>query len=212
MAKIKVLLMAAALAAGVVSTANASTITIRTDTSWLATNVAPAPGWNTNPFFNTAGWVNAVAHCSDPIYGDCIWYDGQFSATAFAWLFHTFTISSPITSAILYGGIDDDADVWLNGTLIYSDHNGFAQAFGPLDVTPYLVQGLNFFAVSVIDNVPVWGQNHGYTTALTVQTADPAAVPEPSSFLLLAPGLVTLEFLRRRRQGKAEIARRQLTS
>jgi hypothetical protein len=199
MTTMKTLLMAAALTAGVVSTANASTITLRTDSSWLATNVAPAPGWNTNPFFNTAGWISAVSHCNDPVGGECIWYDGQFTATADAWMRRSFTISGPFTSGLLVGGIDDDADIYLNGTLIFSDHNGFSQAYGPIDVTPYLVQGLNFFAVHAIDNIPVWGQNHGFLASLDIQTPTADAVPEPSSLVLFTVGLAGLAFLRSRR-------------
>jgi hypothetical protein len=196
---VKAPLLAAALAVGVVSTANAATITFRTDATWLATDLEPAAGWNTDPFFNTAGWTDAVVHCSDPVYGDCIWYDGQFSATASVWLRGRFTISSPITSAFLIGGIDDDGDIYVNGTLVYSDNNGFAQAFGPIDVTAYLVQGVNFIAVSATDNVPVFGQNHTYLSSLEVQTAE---VPEPSSLLLLGSGVAALAFRRRRRQSK----------
>ena len=107
--RMTVLLMAAALAVGAVSTANASTITINTDTSWLATDVAPAAGWNTNTLFNTAAWTNAFVSTVTPAPcfngADCIWYDDQPSDTQSAWLRQTFTISDPILTAFLDGNL-----------------------------------------------------------------------------------------------------------
>jgi MYXO-CTERM domain-containing protein len=201
-----VLLMAAALAVGVVSKANAATITINTDTSWLATNVAPPVGWNTNPLFNTAGWTNAFVSTVTPAPcfngADCIWFDDQNSATQFAWLRQTFTISGPILTAFLDGGVDDDADIFINGFLVYSVHDGLAGNFGPspLNVAPFLVQGTNLIAVSASDNFG-FGHNHLFVAQLEIDT--PTEVPEPFTFALLAPGLAALAGLRRRRRSQA---------
>jgi hypothetical protein len=209
--RVKVVLLAVALAVGVVSTASASTLTINTDASWLATNVAPAAGWNTNPLFNTAGWINAFVFNTQPepcyMGASCIWYDGQFSATRYVWLRKTFTISDPVSVASLTGGVDDDVDIYVNGTLVYADHNGFAEGglSNPLDLTAFLVQGVNLIAVAAEDNIPVYGQNHTFVAHLQIES--PTAVPEPASLLLLAPGLAAL--LRRRRQSKAETAGRR---
>lgn len=198
--------MAAVLAGGIASTATAGIITVNTDTSWLATNAAPAAGWNTDPLFNTAGWTNAFVSTVTPAPcfngADCIWYDNQTSATQFAWLRTTFTISDPVLSAFLDGGVDDDADIYLNGALVYSVHDGFAGNFGPapLNVAPFLVQGVNLIAVSAADNFR-FGHNHLFVAQLQIQT--PTAVPELSTFALFALGLGAAAVFGHRRQREA---------
>jgi len=197
-ARVKLVLVAFALAAGTATTATAAPVVINTDTSWLATNAAPAATWNTDPSFNTTGWINAldlgIPGC--PGGSTCIWYDGQFSATQFVWLRKTFTISDPISAATLIGGVDDDVDVYINGTLVYSDHNGSAGNFGPFNVASLLVQGVNLIAVTAADNFPVYGQNHAFAASLRIETQ----VPEPATLLLLASGLAGLAALRRRQR------------
>lgn len=191
-ASVKALLLACGLvlAIGATSTATASAITITTDSSWLATNAAPGSGWNTNFAFNTTGWIGATEintiACIASTGAGCIWYDGQFSATQSVWLRQTFTISEPVTTAFLKGGVDDDASIWVNGTLVYSDNNGSAQNYGPIDIAAYLTQGINLVAVAVSDN-PFFGQNHAFAARLDIVTQ--TAVPEPSSLLLLGLGL-----------------------
>src|SRR5262245_44125782 len=177
-ARVKVMGLAFVLAVGAASTETAVAQTIITDSSWLATNVAPAATWNTDPSFDTTGWINASVNAPACANGaDCIWYDGQFSATQLAWLRKTFTISGPVSSASLVGGIDDDCQIYVNGNLVFDDHNGTAEAFGPIDVSPYVVQGVNLIAVAVEDN-PVFGQNHGFEAALTIV---PGGGPGPTA-------------------------------
>ena len=195
-ARVKVMLLAFALAVGAASTANAVSLTINTDSSWLATNALPAATWNTDPSFNTTGWINASVNI--PACGngaDCIWYDGQFSATRFVWLRKTFTISNPVTTAFLVGGIDDDCDIYVNGTLVFSDHNGTSQAFGPINVAPYLVQGVNLIAVAAEDNIPVFGQNHDFVASLQVQINVPVPTLSPWMLALLTLALASIAVL-----------------
>jgi hypothetical protein len=199
---VKVMRLVLALAVGAAATATAAAQTVVTNSSWLATNAAPAATWNTDPSFDTTGWINAFVITPVCANGaDCIWYDGQFSATQLAWLRKTFTISSPVSTAVLVGGIDDDCDIYVNGTLVLSDHNGTAGTFGPIDVAPYLVQGVNLIAVALVDN-PVFGQNHGFEAALTIGPVVPSAAvptlsPWMSALLALALASSALLFMRR---------------
>jgi hypothetical protein len=195
-ARVKVMLLAFALTVGAASTANAVTLTINTDSSWLATNALPAATWNTDPSFSTTGWINAsvnIPACSNG--ADCIWYDGQFSATRFVWLRKTFTISGPVSTAVLVGGIDDDADIYVNGTLVFNDHNGTSQGFGPINVAPYLVQGVNLIAVAGEDNIPGFGQNHDFVASLQVQITVPVPTLSPWMLALLTLALVSIAVL-----------------
>lgn len=202
-ARAKVMLLAFALALGAASPANAVTLTINSDTSWLATNALPAATWNTDPAFNTAGWVNATVSIVTPepcfFAAYCIWYDGQTSATQFVWLRKTFTISEPFTTAFLDGGIDDDGDIYVNGTLVVSNHDGLAGGFGPINVAPYLVQGVNLIAVAAADNFAN-GQNHLFVARLQLQINTPVPTLSPWLLALLALTLASIAvmFIRRK--------------
>lgn len=201
-ARVKVIRLAFALALGAASTTIAVAQTVVTDSSWLATNALPAATWNTDPSFDTTGWINAFVITPACANGaDCIWYDGQNSATQFAWLRKTFTISSPVSTAVLVGGIDDDCDIYVNGTLVLGDHNGLAGTFGPIDVAPFLVQGVNLLAVAVQDN-PVFGQQHAFEAALTYVPAGtsvevPTLSPWMLALLAVALASVAVLFIRR---------------
>ena len=197
-ARVKVMLLAFALAVGAASTGTAIALTVVTDSSWLATNALPAATWNTDPSFNTAGWINAFVTTPACANGaDCIWYDGQFSATRFAWLRKTFTISNPVSSAVLVGGIDDDVDIYVNGTQVVNDHNGLSGTFGPINVAPYLVQGVNLIAVAGEDNIPGFGQNHDFVAQLQIQSPIPTLSTWMLALLTLALASIAVLFIRR---------------
>ena len=77
-ARVKAIVLGFALALAAASSATAAPLIINTDTSWLATNVQPAPTWNSDPSFNTTSWINAtdlgIPGCNGG--SSCIWYDG----------------------------------------------------------------------------------------------------------------------------------------
>lgn len=71
-------------------------------------------------------------------------YDGV------GWFFTAFDYEgSNEPMALFFGGVDDDADVWLNGQKVGS-HAGYSEAFS-LDVTKYLRRGRNALVVRVVD-------------------------------------------------------------
>jgi hypothetical protein len=189
--------LALTLIAASASIANAASITIQTDGTWLTKNTAPGAGWNTNALFDTtadSGWilatVSAVLDCGTQ---DCIWYDEYNSATQVSYFRKTFNISDPVASASLFGGIDDDADIWVNGTQVVNDHNGQATGYGPIDIASYLVQGENLIAVWGWDNIPVYGQQHTLHAQIDIETRTTRDAPEPSAMmLLLGSGLLAL--------------------
>ena len=198
------LILSIALIVATASVAEATSIVINTDATWLAKNSLPGVGWNTDFTFDTAadgGWAAAQNNASLPCgnFGCMIWWDGQFSLTEQVWLRKTFVLNGPIVSGSIQGGIDDDAMIWINGHLVYSVFDGLAGSFG-FNIAPFLVQGNNLIAVFADDNL-FWGNNHQFTAQLSIETGTPAPVPEPTAVVLLGSGLSILvaRQLRRRR-------------
>ena len=80
--------------------------------------------------------------------------------------------------------IDDDAQVYLNGTLIYDDQDLFPTHFPLTDVTGLLHAGENLIAVKAQDSA---GGDEHFSLTLRI-----TPIPEPSSGLLVAFGLAAL--------------------
>lgn len=193
----KRLILSIGLIVTTASMAGAAPVVIDTDATWLAKNSVPGVGWNTTVAFDTGadgGWRAAQNNASPPcgINGCMIWWDGQFSATEQVWLRRTFVLNSPVVSALIQGGVDDDATIWVNGNIVYDVFDGLAGPFGPIDIAPYLVPGNNLIAVFADDNF-AFGQNHQFTARLTIETAAPAAaVPTLSPSVSVLMGLLLL--------------------
>lgn len=192
------------LAATAFAPAHADTLA-KTDASWKVTPWAPTAGWNASGAFDDTTWQAAttlynVADYLGPAYSaQGIWSSGgQFSTTETAvWARHVFTLAKMPTSAALEGGFDDDVDLWVNGTLVVSDHNGIANGVGVADLLPYLKLGENLIAFAATDNYPVYGYNHAGWAQIDGVFAP---VPEPTTVALMLAGLGATAFAARRRK------------
>ena len=196
---------AMALAAAIAA-APASAVTLaKTDASWTVTAAAPTGNWNSAVGFDTSTWQAAtvlynVADYLGPGYtAQGIWSSGgQFSTTETSfWARQVFHLDALPTSAALKAGFDDDADLWINGVQVISDHNGVANNVSVADLLPYLALGDNLVAYAATDNWPVYGYNHSSWVQIDGQMA--AAVPEPETYALMLAGLAAVVFTTRRR-------------
>lgn len=196
-------LVVAALAAATPALAGVLTAT---DASWKVTATAPAgSGWQNSATFDDTAWEAAtelynVSTYLGPTYtARGIWSSaGEFSRTDLQiWARQVVTVVDDLASAVLRAGFDDDADVWVNGQLVYQDNNGSAGNSGPIDITAFLSKGANVIAYTARDNWPVWGFQHSSWLQVDTTVAT-ASVPEPTTLALLALGLAGMAGLRRR--------------
>ena len=157
-------------------------------------------GWNTSTVFDDsdgAGWHTPVPR-DIAQYGyattNSIWADDpQGSGDTPAYFRKVFTLDFDIASA-RFGGhgfpadgsnlIDDDAQIYINGVLVYDDRDGLANFIPVTDVTAYLHAGQNLLAVKAHDS---FGIDEHFSLTLDIQS-----VPEPRSALLVALGLAGL--------------------
>ena len=149
--------------------------------------------------FQVASVFDSVADYLGPTYSaQGIWSSGgQFSSTETSfWARQVFNLNALPISASLNSGFDDDADLWINGVQIISDHNGIANNVSVADLLPYLTLGDNLVAYAATDNWPVYGYNHSSWVQIDGQLA---AIPEPETYALLLAGLAAVGFTMRRR-------------
>ena len=101
-------------------------------------------------------------------------------------------------SARLGYGIDDDGDIFVNGTLVVSDHYGFANG-GLVDIGAYFIAGANVIAFTATDNVAICGYNPSAWIQIDGVTT---AVPEPSTNAMLLLGMGKFGMVRGRSRGE----------
>lgn len=161
--------------------------------AWEAAHV----GWNNSLTFDgsdAAGWHPPVPRDLTR-YGQTstnnIWSDDpQGSGDTPSYFRLIFTLDDdPLTAQL--GGIsdysnvvDDDAQIYLNGTLVWDDRDGVSTFIPLIDVTPYLHAGRNLLAVKAHDS---FGVDEHFSLVLEVD-----AVPEPTASLLLPAAAAAL--------------------
>ena len=199
-------LYAITVACAIAAAPASAAILVKTDATWAVTATAPTGNWNSAVGFDTSTWQLATVlyNVSDylgPSYtAQGIWSSGgQYSTTETSfWARQVFNLSSLPIIATLNAGFDDDADLWINGVQVISDHNGFANNVSVADANlrPYLQLGDNLIAYAATDNWPVWGYNHSSWVQIDGQIA---AVPEPETYALILAGLTALALTMRKR-------------
>lgn len=162
--------------------------------AWEAANL----GWNTSLSYNdstAAGWHSAIASpliATGNALSDAIWSDGNgYNGSTPSYFRTTFTLSGPVTSGLMNLHVDDDSQVYLNGTLVWDDHDFTAGDAYNINIASYLVTGQNLLAIKAHDS---YGLGESLAAELTIQT-----VPEPSAFALAGLGAGVLACWRRRK-------------
>jgi hypothetical protein len=149
---------------------------------WESANL----GWNTLVSYDdtdAAGWKETieVIHLHEPFVR--YWVDGtDIVGSSPAYFRRVIDIpGTPLESSFSFG-VDDDATIYINGNVVFTDSDGLYSFFTGANVTPYLRSGPNLVAVKAHDlqgAQAIWGQ-------LEVRYQ----VPELSSAMLV--GLATL--------------------
>jgi len=130
-------------------------------------------GWQL-PEFNDANWVAARAPYPSPVpptdlmpgtNAQFMWHDPQSTSdgttgNTTAFFRYTFNVNGTVDSRPLVGAarvsVDDDYDMYVNGTLVRQNHDGgFAGVVDSVKLSPYLRQGKNVIAIQAVDGG--WG-------------------------------------------------------
>jgi len=198
-------LTAMALACAVTTPPASAETLLKTDATWKVTPAAPTGNWNSAAGFDTSSWQAATVLYNVADYpgyesytAQGIWSSGLNSGETAFWARRVWHLDSLPINASMKAGFDDDADLWINGVQVISDHDGGATLFNVADLLPYLTLGDNLVAYAATDNYQVFGLQHSSWVQIDGQIA--AAVPEPETYALMLAGLAAVGFTTRRRR------------
>jgi len=174
-----------------VARVEAGIIAVVTDTTWKADSVkghhggtihnvgleweADNVGWNTDIEFDDSAWVFA-GHYYSP---DSIWVAGNgLNGPSPAYFRKVFWVPTTPTLALVDLIVDDDALVYINGSLVVDDGSGSVTELFDLDVTGSMQQGMNLVAVKAHDTFG------GYEALSLTLEVESAPIPEPPTFMI----------------------------
>ena len=131
----------------VMSAAPATPLRISLDGTWLftadSTHAGPAEKWY-RPDLDRSKWQKVQTPDFWEAYPGLAKYDG------WGWFFRTFRVDAPVQPlSIHFAGVDDDAEVWVNGVSI-GEHTGYSDPF-VMDLSNVVKPGENTIAVLVKD-------------------------------------------------------------
>jgi len=141
---------------------------------------AAHPTWKNDPAFDTSTWQLGT------VTNDFFW--GPNADTPL-YTRKLFEVGDDVTNATMILGVDDDAQVYINGVLVYDDTNGTTSSVGPMDVTPFVHPGENLIAIKAHDSAG--GSQH-------LGVSIYSDVPEPSASVPILCALAISPCLRRR--------------
>jgi len=155
--------------------------------AWEAANV----GWNSSASYNPTGWS---------AYNQTInsgWINGSGITPFYARM--VFTLSGTPTAGTFTFGVDDDSQVWVNGTLIpgLNDANGGTNSPSTANIYSYLNSGTNVIAFKAHNSA---GGGFSVFSLSGSATYTPSAVPDAASTMtLIGLALTGMIALQRRR-------------
>ena len=132
---------------GTMSAGQKSPVRISLDGTWLfaadSTHAGVEQRWY-RPELDRTGWEKVTTPDFWEAYPRLARYDG------WGWFFRTFRVDAPVPPlSIHFAGVDDDAEVWVNGKAI-GEHVGYSDPF-VMDLSAALRPGENSIAVLVKD-------------------------------------------------------------